>query len=138
MLRQLGVPLFDADDVVHRLLATDGGAAQQVAAAFPGVQAASGGIDRRLLGQSVFGDPAGLARLERIIHPMVAAAEERFRKRTRGRREPLAVLDIPLLFETGGQRPCNYVLVASGPVWIQRPRVFQSPRMTEMRLPPRP
>jgi dephospho-CoA kinase len=134
MLRQLGVPLFDADDVVHRLLAPDGGAVQQVAAAFSGVQAASGGIDRRLLGQSVFGDPAGLARLERIIHPMVAAAEERFLKRARGRREPLAVLDIPLLFETGGQRRCNYVLVVSAPVWIQRQRVLQRPGMTEIRL----
>jgi dephospho-CoA kinase len=134
MARQLGVPLFDADRIVHRLLAQGGAAVQQVSAAFPGVQTASGGIDRGLLGQRVFRDPAALERLEQILHPMVATAEKRFLDRARARREPLAVLDIPLLFETGGDRRCHYVLVVSAPALVQRQRVLQRPGMTAIRL----
>ena len=134
MLRQLGVPLFDADRIVHRLLAPGGAAIPQVLAAFPGVQAESGGIDRALLGQRVFDEPAALERLEKILHPMVASAEKRFLDRARARREPLAVLDIPLLFETGGHRRCDYVLVVSAPSWMQRQRVLRRPGMTEIRL----
>ena len=134
MVRQLGVPLFDADRIVHRLLAQGGAAVQQVSAAFPGVQTVSGGIDRGLLGQRVFRDPAALERLEQILHPMVATAEKRFLDRARARREPLAVLDIPLLFETGGDRRCHYVLVVSAPAFVQRQRVLQRPGMTAIRL----
>lgn len=134
MLRQLGVPLFDADRIVHRLLAPGGAAVQQVSTAFPGVHTGLGGIDRALLGQRVFREPAALERLEQILHPMVAAAEKRFLDRARARRAPVAVLDIPLLFETGGHRRCDYVLVVSAPVWMQRQRVLRRPGMTEIRL----
>jgi dephospho-CoA kinase len=134
MVRQLRVPLFDADRTVHRLLAQGGGAVQQVSGAFPGVQTASGGIDRALLGQRVFGDPAALERLEQILHPMVATAEKRFLDHARARREPLAVLDIPLLFETGSDRRCDYVLVVSAPALVQRQRVLRRPGMTAIRL----
>jgi dephospho-CoA kinase len=134
MVRQLGVPLFDADRIVHRLLAQGGGAVQQVSGAFPGVQTASGGIDRALLGQRVFGDPAALERLEQILHPMVATAEKRFLDHALAQREPLAALDIPLLFETGGDRRCDYVLVVSAPALVQRQRVLQRPGMTAIRL----
>src|SRR5712692_2274102 len=134
MLRQLGVALFDADRIVHRLLAPGGAAVQQVSTAFPGVQTGLGGIDRALLGQRVFREPAALERLEQILHPMVAAAEKRFLDRARARREPVAVLDIPLLFETGGHRRCDYVLVVSAPAWMQCQRVLRRPGMTEIRL----
>jgi dephospho-CoA kinase len=134
MLRRLGVPLFDADQVVHRLLGPRGAAVQPVLTAFPGVAAGSGGIDRRLLGREVFDNAAGLARLEGILHPMVRAEEKRFLARARARREPLAVLDIPLLFETGGERRCDYVIVVSAPALIQRQRVLRRPGMTEIRL----
>lgn len=134
MLRRLRVPLFDADQVVHRLLAPHGTAVPHVLSGFPGVQAEKGGIDRALLGQRVLGDAAALQRLERILHPMVAAEEKRFLDRARARHEPLVVLDIPLLFETGGERRCNYVLVVSAPVFIQRQRVLRRPGMTEIRL----
>jgi dephospho-CoA kinase len=133
-LRRLGVPLFDADRVVHRLLAPDGAAVQPVSAAFPGVRTESGSIDRVLLGQRVFADAAALEQLEGIIHPMVAAEEKRFLALARARREPLAVLDVPLLFETGGQRRCDYVLVVSAPGLLQRQRVLRRPGMTEIRL----
>jgi dephospho-CoA kinase len=134
MLRRLGVPLFDADLVVHRLLAPSGAAVSAVSAAFPGVETEAGGIDRVLLGQRVFADPAALRRLEAILHPMVAAAEIRFLARSRARRVRLVVLDIPLLFETGAERRCDYVLVVSAPALVQRQRVMRRPGMTEIRL----
>ena len=133
-LRRFGVPVFDADRVVHHLLESGGGAVEQVSTAFSHVRGKSGGIDRGLLGQRVFGDPAALDRLERILHPMVAAAEKRFLAHARARHQPLAVLDIPLLFETGGERRCDYVLVVSAPAFIQRQRVLRRPGMTEIRL----
>lgn len=134
MLRRLGIPLFDADRVVHRLLAPGGGAVRMISAAFPGVATQSGGVDRTLLGQRVFADAAALEQLERIVHPMVRAEERRFLGRARSRRQSLVVLDIPLLFETGGERRCNYVLVVSAPPLIQRQRVLRRSGMTEIRL----
>jgi dephospho-CoA kinase len=133
-LRRLGVPLFDADLAVHRLLAPSGAAVPVVCGAFPGVATEDGGIDRALLGQRVFTDPAALKRLEAILHPMVAAEEKRFLARSRARRVPLVVLDIPLLFETGAERRCDYVLVVSAPALVQRQRVMRRPGMTEIRL----
>lgn len=133
-LRRLRVPLFDADRVVHRMLAPGGSAVEAVAAAFPGVGSAEGGIDRVLLGQFVFSDPQALSRLERIIHPMVAARERQFLALARARREPIVVLDIPLLFESGSERRCDYVLVVSAPGLVQRQRVLRRPGMTERRL----
>jgi len=134
MLRSLGVPLFDADLVVHRLLTRSGAAVRPVSAAFRGVEAEAGGIDRVLLGQRVFTDPAALKRLETILHPMVVGEEKRFLARLRARRVPLAVLDIPLLFETGAERRCDYVLVVSAPALVQQQRVMRRPGMTEIRL----
>jgi len=134
MLRRLGVPLFDADLVVHCLLAPAGAAVPAVSAAFPGVETEAGGIDRALLGQRVFTNPAALRRLEEILHPMVAAEEKRFLARSRARRVALVVLDIPLLFETGAERRCDYVLVVSVPALVQRQRVMRRPGMTEIRL----
>jgi dephospho-CoA kinase len=133
-LRRLGVPLFDADSMVHRLLAPGGAAVEPVATAFPGVGAANGGIDRALLGQRVFTDPAALSRLERIIHPMVEGGERRFLGLCRGRRAPIVALDIPLLFESGSERRCDYVVVVSAPGLIQRQRVLGRPGVTEGRL----
>ena len=133
-LQRLGVPLFDADRVVHRLLAPGGAAVEPVAAAFSGVRAAKGGIDRSLLGQRVFADPEALSRLERIIHPMVEVSEKRFLAFARARREPIVVLDIPLLFESRSERRCDYVLVVSAPQLVQRQRVLRRPGMTERRL----
>jgi dephospho-CoA kinase len=134
MLRRLGVPLFDADLAVHRLLAPSGAAVPAVSAAFPGVATETIGIDRVLLGQRVFTNPAALRRLEAILHPMVAAEERRFLARSKSRRVPLVVLDIPLLFETGAERRCDYVLVVSAPTLVQRQRVMRRPGMTEIRL----
>jgi dephospho-CoA kinase len=134
VFRALGLPLFDADQVVHRLLEPKGAAVAPVAAAFADVGTRTGGIDRVLLGRRVFADPVVLSGLEAIIHPLVARAENRFLAHARSRRAPIAVLDIPLLFETGGERRCDYVVVVSAPKFLQRQRVLRRRGMSEDRL----
>lgn len=134
MLRRLGVPLFDADAVVHHLLGPGGAAVADVEALFPGVCDTAGAIDRRRLGTRVFGDPAALRRLEAVLHPMVRREETRFVRRARARGKTLVVLDIPLLYETGAPERCDYVLVVSAPARVQRERVMRRPGMTESRF----
>jgi dephospho-CoA kinase len=133
LLRRLGVPVHDADAAVHRLLGRGGAAVKAVAAAFPGT-ARKAGIDRAALGRRVFGDAASLRRLEDILHPLVRADTDRFLRRMAARRVPLVVLDIPLLFESGGARRCDAVIVVSAPAFLQRARVLARPGMSEARL----
>ena len=134
MLRRMRVPLFDADQVVHRLLAPGGAAVGAVTAAFPGVRTEEGGVDRARLGQRVFGDQPALVQLEHILHPMVAEHERQFLAHARARRERLAVLDVPLLFESRGAARCDYVVVVSAPAILQRQRVMRRRGMTEARF----
>lgn len=126
--------MFDADAEVHRLLGPGGAAVAAVEREFPGVRGENGGIDRRLLGARVFGQPEALRRLERILHPAVRAAELRFVARGRARRLPLIVLDIPLLFETRADVLCDAIMVVSAPAWLQRQRVLRRPGMSPARL----
>jgi dephospho-CoA kinase len=133
LLRRLGVPVHDADAAVHRLLGRGGAAVKAVAAAFPGT-ARKAGIDRAALGRRVFGDAASLRRLEEILHPLVRADTDRFLRGMAARRVPLVVLDIPLLFESGGARRCDAVIVVSAPAFLQRARVLARPGMSEARL----
>jgi len=134
MARDLGVPVHDADAAARRLLAPGGEAVEAVLAAFPDVAAADGGIDRIRLGDRVFRDTAALRRLEAITHPLVRRAEAAFLARQARRRVPLVVLDIPLLYETGGERRCDAVLVVSAPAFLQRQRVLRRPGMTEVKF----
>lgn len=129
-LKALGLPVHDSDATVHRLIGPLGDAVARVAAAFPGVQQ-DGAIDRRKLGQRVFGDPEALARLEAILHPLVRREALAFLARQRARRRPAAVLDIPLLFETGAEELCDHVILVSAPARVQRDRVMKRPGMTE-------
>ncbi|MBI2235887.1 MAG: dephospho-CoA kinase [Magnetospirillum sp.] len=133
MLRRLGVPVHDADAVVHRLFEPGGAAVPPVAAAFPGV-VKDGRVDRAELGRRVFGDAAVMARLEAIVHPLVRAAERRFLDIHRRRNTALVVLDIPLLFETGGERRADRVAVVSCPAFLQAQRVLRRPGMSPERL----
>jgi dephospho-CoA kinase len=133
LLRRLAVPVFDADASVHRLLEPGGRALADVEAAFPGTTGPAG-ADRRELGRRVFGDNAALKRLESILHPMVREEERQFLRRLAARRAPLAVLDIPLLFETGGEKRCDAVIVVSAPAPLQRARVLARPGMTAERF----
>ena len=133
MLRRLGVPVHDADATVHRLLGRGGAAVAAVDGAFPGV-VRDGAVDRQELGRRVFGQPAELRRLEAILHPLVRRAETEFLKRHRRRGTRLVVLDIPLLFETGGERRCDAVAVVSCPAFLQAQRVLRRPGMNPGKL----
>ncbi|KQN07515.1 dephospho-CoA kinase [Sphingobium sp. Leaf26] len=127
MLRREGVPLFDADAEVHRLQAPGGALLPAIEALFPGTTGPKG-LDRARLGAAVFGDPQARKALEAIVHPAVQAARARFLRRHRSRR--FVVLDIPLLFETDGQRRLDGVIVVTAPAWKQRLRVLARPGMT--------
>lgn len=135
MMRGLHVPVHDADATVHALLRPGGAAVSAVAAAFPGsVDPATGGIDRGALARQVFGASAALRRLEAILHPRVRAAEETFLRRQALAGRRLVVLDVPLLFETGGERRCDEVLLVTAPRFLQAQRVLRRPGMTPGRL----
>lgn len=133
MLRRRGLPVFDADATVHRLMGRGGSAVAAVEEAFPGT-VRDGAVDRGELGKRVFGDAAKLRLLERIIHPRVGQAERAFLARVARRRLPMAVRDVPLLFETGGDRRCDATIVVSAPAHIQAERVLARPGMTRERL----
>lgn len=131
MFVEAGVPVHDSDEAVHRLYA--GSAASLVEAEFPGT-VVEGAVDRVLLGKRVIGDAAVLKKLEAIIHPLVRADADAFLARHRAASAPLVVLDIPLLFETGGRDRVDKVVVVSAPVEIQRERVLARPGMSEEKL----
>jgi dephospho-CoA kinase len=133
MLRAMGLAVHDADAAVHRLMAKGGAAVPEIAQAFPEV-VVDGAVDRRVLGQRVFGDAHALRRLEAILHPKVRAEAHRFIARRRYRGDALVVLDIPLLFETGGDRLCDAVAVVSAPRFVQEQRVLTRPGMTRRKL----
>jgi len=127
LFRRLGVPVHDADAAVHALYR--GRAAPLIEAAFPGT-VKDGEVDRRKLADVVLNDADKLKLLESIVHPMVREEEENFLARIAAT-SPIAVLDIPLLFETGGEARCDAVLVVSAPADVQRARVMSRPGMTE-------
>jgi dephospho-CoA kinase len=129
MLREMGVPVYDADAAVHALQAPGGAALPPIEAAFPGV-VNNGVLDRQALGARVFGDKQALRKLEAIVHPLVGQRQRAFLKRAALRREPLVVLDIPLLFEGLGERRVDATLVVSAPAFLQRRRVMARPGMT--------
>ena len=123
--RAAGVPVHDSDAVVHRLY--EGEAVAAIEAAFPGTTA-GGKVDRNKLAARVLGDAAALQRLEALVHPLVQEAE------AAATGEKIAVLDIPLLFETGGDRRVDAVVVVSAPPDVQRARVLERPGMTIEKL----
>jgi dephospho-CoA kinase len=122
MFRRRGVPVFDADAVVRRLQAPGGAALQAIAAAFPGVVRGDV-LDRAALRAVVLADSAARRRLEAIMHLMVRRAEGRFLAQARRRRVRAVVLDIPLLFETGGERRVDVAVTVSAPRSVQMARV---------------
>jgi dephospho-CoA kinase len=128
---EAGVPVHDADAAVHRLY--EGEAVAAVEAAFPGTTTGSK-VDRNRLAARVLDDPAALQRLEGIVHPLVRESERRFLAQAEEAGAVLAVLDIPLLFETGGDRRVDAVVVVSAPPEVQRRRMLERPGMTEQKL----
>jgi dephospho-CoA kinase len=128
MFAESGVPVHDSDETVHRLYS--GKAAPLVEAAFPGTTEA-GVVDRVKLAGQVLADPALLKKLEAIIHPLVRADADAFLEKHRAAGAPLALLDIPLLFETGGRNRVDKVVVVTASPEIQRERVLARPGMSE-------
>ncbi len=133
MLRYLGLPVYDSDAAVHRLLGQGGRAVAAIGKAFPGV-VEDGAVNRKALGERVFGDPEALKNLEAIVHPLVREVQESFLKRAAARREKIVVLDVPLLFETDGDDVCDAVIVVSAPRFLQEARVLARGGMTRERL----
>lgn len=126
-----GVPVHDADAAVHRLY--EGEAVPLIEAAFPGTTA-DGKVDRDKLAKRVLGDTAAIKRLEEIVHPLVADVRERFLREAEQSGARVAVLDIPLLYETGGDKRCDAVVVVSAPADMQRARAFERPGMSDEKL----
>jgi dephospho-CoA kinase len=131
MFAEEGVPVFDADAAVHEIYAGD--AAPLVEVEFPGVTVA-GKVDRERLAAKVLNDPAALKKLEAIVHPLVRKAQQDFRAQAEKDGAPISVLDIPLLFETGGDQRVDAVVVVTAPADVQRARLMERPGMTEEKM----
>ena len=128
MFEAEGVPVYDSDAAVHALYASGGAAVAPVDAAFPGV-VVDGAIDRTRLSQAVLGNAEALAVLESIVHPLVGAHRIGFFEDAQARGAEVVVLDIPLLYETGGDKKVDKVVVVSAPADLQRERVLARPGM---------
>ena len=131
MFAEEGVPVHDADAAVHRLYEAE--ATPLIEAAFPGTTG-GGKVDRDKLAQRVLGDAAAIKKLETIVHPLVRNSEEKFIVEAERKGAAVAVLDIPLLFETGGDNRCDAVIVVSAPSDVQHARVFERSGMTEQKF----
>ena len=131
LFEEAGVPVYDADAMVHRLY--EGEAAPAIEAAFPGTTS-DGKVDRARLSARVVQDPEAMQQLERIVHPMLGASRKRFFEDAEAARAPVVVLDIPLLFETGGEKRVDAVVVVTTTPEIQRERVLARGTMDGARL----
>jgi len=131
LLAEAGVPVYDADAAVHQLY--EGEAAPAIEAAFPGTTV-NGKVDRPKLSARVVHDPAAIKQLEQIVHPMLGASRQKFFADAEAARAPVVVLDIPLLFETGGEKRVDAVVVVSTSPELQRERVLARGTMDEAKL----
>ena len=126
-----GVPVYDADAAVHVLY--EGEAASAIEAAFPGTTV-NGKVDRNRLSARVVNDPAAMKRLEEIVHPMLGASRQKFLQAAEQSGAPVAVVDVPLLFETGGEKRVDAVVVVTTTPEVQRERILARPNMTDEKL----
>lgn len=133
MFARLGIPVNDSDANVHAVYEPGGAAVPQIEKAFPGT-VREGRVDRVLLSKALAADPSGFKKLEAIVHPLVAQVQQAFLTKAEADGADMVVLDIPLLFETGGHARMDAVVVVSAPSHIQRARVLERPGMTEDKL----
>ena len=131
LFAEAGVPVYDADAAVHMLY--EGEAAPAIEAAFPGTTV-DGKVDRNRLSARVVHDPAAMRRLEEIVHPMLGASRQKFLADAERSGARVAVVDVPLLFETGGEKRVDAVVVVTTTAEIQRERILSRPNMTEEKL----
>ena len=134
MFSARGVPVYDADAAVHKVYAPGGAAVKAVSEAFPDVLDAQGGIDRSKLRERVVGDSEAMKRLEQIIHPIVSGLQVSFLEKTASQGAEIIVLDVPLLYETGGDKRVDYVVVVTAPEDVQRERVLARGQLTPAQL----
>ena len=133
MLSCLNNPIHDADKTVHDLMGVNGAVYHEIAERFPNAVEVNG-VNRKKLGQEVFGNPKKLTELENILHPLVREARDNFIRQQNRYKSKLVILDIPLLYETGGEKQCDKVLVVSAPYFIQRQRVLARQGMTRTKF----
>jgi dephospho-CoA kinase len=133
MFTRLGIPVYDADAAVHRLYEPGGAAVEPIAEAFPGT-VFNGRVDRTELTKRVTTDKDAFKKLEAIVHPLVGLQQREFLSQAAANGAELVVLDIPLLFETGGHARVDAVVVVSAPHHVQRARVLERPGMTADKL----
>lgn len=131
MFKDLGVLVWDADSAVHRLYAKDGLGVAPVSAAFPSARASDGTIDRNALANLVLNSPDQLKLLETIVHPLVGQDRADFLADARAQRAPIAIVDVPLLFETGGEKYVDRIIVVTCDPALQKSRVLARPNMSE-------
>jgi dephospho-CoA kinase len=131
LFAEAGVPVYDADATVHRIY--EGEAVPAIEAAFPGTTA-DGKVDRNRLSEKVVHDPAAMKRLEQIVHPMLGASRQKFLRDAEQSGVPVAVVDVPLLFETGGEKRVDAVVVVTTTPEIQRQRILARDNMTGEKL----
>ena len=131
MFRDAGIPVYDADAEVHALYQAGGAAVEPIQSAFGDVLDDAGGIDRTKLRSKVIDSADEMARLEAIVHPLTAKSRQAFYQEHDSRGQDVVVVDIPLLFETGGDKSVDYVIVVSAPYEVQRERVLAREGMTE-------
>jgi dephospho-CoA kinase len=131
LFAEAGVPVYDADAAVHRLY--EGEAAPAIEAAFPGTTE-NGKVDRVRLSARVVHDSAAMKKLEEIVHPMLGASRRRFLDEAEQSGAPVAVVDVPLLFETGGEKRVDAVVVVTTSPELQRERILTRSNMTEEKL----
>src|SRR5579871_1543651 len=131
LFAEAGVPVYDADAAVHRLY--EGEAVAAIEAAFPGTTA-NGKVDRNRLSAQVVHDPAAIKKLEEIVHPMLGASRQKFLQEAEQSGAPVAVVDVPLLFETSGEKRVDAVVVVTTTPEVQRERILARPNMTEEKL----
>ena len=133
MLSHLNNPIHDADKTVHELMDVNGKAYHKIVKSFPEAVQATG-IDRAKLGRDVFGNPEKLKQLENILHPLVREARDKFIRQQSRYKSRLVILDVPLLYETGGDKDCDNVLVVSAPYFIQKQRALIRHGMTQTKF----
>jgi dephospho-CoA kinase len=131
LFAEAGVPVYDADAAVHKIY--EGEAAPAVEAAFPGTTV-GGKVDRNKLSARVVHDPAAIRRLEAIVHPMLGASRQKFFEDAERSGAPVAVVDVPLLYETGGEKRVDAVVVVTTTPEIQRQRILARENMTSEKL----
>lgn len=133
MIKTMGVPVFDADEAVHRLMAPGGQAVKAISRRFPEAVGPNG-VDRQMLGDLVFGNFAALSDLENILHPLVRRIRKLFLRTHALRRTRYVAMDVPLLFETGEEKNCDAVVVVTAPLFLQYQRVLSRTGMTKEKL----